>query len=173
MTEVKTPNVINIFDVAKNKTRLEGMVKVAQFEELLGLLANDEGQVSYQIEGKGDILGLPAVKLSLEAQVFTTCARCLKPVSVTFESERTFVFTKTEAQANQMPIDEDEENMEVAVGSERMGLLAWMQEELILSLPPFVTHEFCQTEEIKTTQKEEPSVKKENPFAVLKDLKKH
>ena len=78
----------------------------------------------------------------------------------------------TESQANRLPIDEDED-WEIVVGSDRMNVAHWVQEEAILSLPNFPRHENCEPPaDIKEQEIEPDEIKKPNPFANLKDLMK-
>ena len=49
------------------------------------------------------------------------CARCNEPVSVPVSRELVFRFTKTEAEANALPLNEEGDDEEVIVGSRRIS----------------------------------------------------
>ena len=84
------------------------------------------------------------------------------------EREVAFRFAKSEEEADSIPIDEDDDT-EVIVGSDKLNVADWIEEELILSLPLVPAHEEgCQTDGPEESKDE---VQKPNPFAKLKDLK--
>ena len=70
-----------------------------------------------------------------------------------------------------MPLDEDED-MEIVVGSEQMNVAEWVQEEVILTLPTFPKHDECEMPEVEGEEEEIVEPTRPNPFANLKDLMK-
>ena len=80
---------------------------------------------------------------------------------------------KSEAEANRLPVDEDEE-WEVVVGSEHLKVADWVQEEVILSLPTFPKHEDCEAPYSEHLQADGQEAKEEKPkpFANLRELLK-
>lgn len=163
---------IDIFEFARNRARLEGSFKVAELGELGSFLANDEGEVRFEAEGLGEIRGRPAARLSIESDLFMPCARCNGPVPVEADNEAVFLFVKSEAEADAIPVDEDGEDEEVAVGSKRFSVAEWVAEEAILSLPSRAEHEDCAQEALWRDEEGEASVaEKPNPFAALAGLK--
>ena len=165
-------HLVDIFEVARRGTRVEGTLKPAELPELSKLLANEEGRLSYAAEGEGDRRGHPAARLSIEGEVFLTCTHCGKPVAVRLESEAVFLLAKSEEEANAMPIEEDAEDEDVVVGSKRFNLAGWAEEEAILTLPSAARHDACDEAEWAQTPDDEPEApKRPNPFAALAALK--
>ena len=132
---------VDIFELCKREEELEGEVPVKDLPQLCTFLATDRGVIKFAASGEGEIRGLPAATLSMEGDVDMFCARCNKPVTVHIESEAVFRFVKTEAEANALPIEDDEEGEDVAVGSRHFDLEDWVEEEAILSLPRMAVHE--------------------------------
>ena len=162
---------VDIFSVSRNLLTVQESVSVADMPQLQKLLANDEGQLAVTIQGtKGD-RGLPGANLTIEGTVNMLCTRCTKPMSVAIHREVPFLFTKTEEQADLIPIEA--EDVEIVVGSEEMNVIDWVQEEVILSLPAFPKHDDCESV-LNDWEDDTPDVeeKRPNPFANLKDLLK-
>lgn len=164
-------HLLDIFDLALKKKSAEGEIPVRDLPNLRAFLATDEGAVRWRAQGEGERRGHPAARLSMEGEAFMSCARCNKPVAVTFSSEAVFLFVKDEAEANSMPIAEDEDDEDVVVGSRHFSMDDWAEEEAILSLPTLPVHDDCGEE--RWEDEPEAPVEKPNPFAALAALKKH
>lgn len=161
----------DIFELARRETTLEGEIPVKNLPQLLAFTATDAGTIRFTVTGMGERRGLPAAELVMEGDVELFCARCNQPVPVEIGSEAVFRFAASEEAANALPIEDDEEDEDVAVGSRHFGIEAWVEEEAILSLPRMVFHDDC---EEGGGWKDEPEevVEKPNPFAALAALKK-
>lgn len=163
---------VDIFDLARRETTVEGEVAVAELPALLAFTASSEGRLHFSAHGIGERRGLPAALLTMEGDVEMFCARCNKPVPVHIASEAVFRFAESEEAANALPIEEDEEDEDVAVGSRHFDLAAWVEEEAILSLPRMALHEDCEEGGGWSDTPEAPEEARPNPFAVLAALKK-
>ena len=116
---------------------------------------------------------LPAAMLTIKGKVQMRCTRCTQPIDIDIEREVPFLFVKSEAEANRIPVEEDEE-WEVVVGSEHMDVAAWVQEEIILSLPNFPRHDDCEAplKHSDIASEDEEVIERPKPFANLRDLLK-
>lgn len=161
----------DIFDLARREAVLEGDVPVSALADLCAFTASDAGVLHYRAEGMGERRGLPAARLSVEGDLEVACARCLKPVSVHISSSAVFRFTKDEAEANALPIEEDEEDEDVAVGSRHFDFAKWAEEEAILTLPRMAVHEVCEEKREWTDETPDPQDSRPNPFAALSSLR--
>ncbi len=164
--------LIDIFSVARNRKTVQTQIKVTDMPELVAFLCDvaDDDTFSVEIVGVEGARGLPGAILSFKGEVNVPCTHCMKSIAVTVEREVPFLFVKTEAEANRMPIDEDED-WEITVGSSHMNIADWVQEEAILSLPAFPKHETCEANEmVQKHKKVQEDVKKPNPFANLRAL---
>lgn len=84
--------------------------------ELAHFIQALEGSLKFSVTGLGIVERLPAASLSFEGTVVMQCARRSEPVSVPISRELVFRFTKTEAEANALPLDEEGDDEEVIVG---------------------------------------------------------
>ena len=153
------PQFINIFELARRGETIEGEVAVKDLPNLLGFTATENGTLRFVATGLGERRGLPAVDLDMEGDVDISCARCLKPMSVHIASGAVFRLVRTEAEANALPIEDDEEDEDVLVGSRNFDLEKWVEEEAILALPRMVVHDACE-EKREWSDGEEPQEEK-------------
>lgn len=133
----------DIFEVCRRKDGISGAVPVAELEGLDTTLADGRGEVEYELAGLGEIRGIPAFSLVWKADVAAVCGRCEKAVEVHLEGDKTFLCTKSEEEADAMPIDEDEEGEDVIVGSKKFDLAALLAEEILLEMPDHPKHDDC------------------------------
>lgn len=166
------PQFINIFELARRGETIEGEVAVKDLPNLLGFTATENGTLRFVATGLGERRGLPAVDLDMEGDVDISCARCLKPMSVHIASGAVFRLVRTEAEANALPIEDDEEDEDVLVGSRNFDLEKWVEEEAILALPRMVVHDACEDKREWSDGEEPQEEKRPNPFAALAALKK-
>lgn len=164
---------IDIFSVAKNRQHVQTMVKLEAMPELASLLSAGEASDPFvvDIEGIEGDKGLPGALLTIHGTVFMNCVRCTKPVAVDIDREVPFLFVKDEAQANAVPVED--EDWEIVVGSDHMNIAEWVQEEIILSLPGFPQHADCEAPQVHEDEQFEVAIdEKPNPFAQLREMLK-
>jgi uncharacterized protein len=111
----------------------------------------------------------PEVWLHLRAQVILalTCQRCLGPVDVPIDVERSFRFVADE----EMAAAQDEQSEEDVLGLSRsFDLVGLVEDELLMELPLAPRHEICPVP-VKLAAADEDfdaaGAQRENPFAVL------
>ena len=153
---LKQTDYVNAYDLARDKKVIEGQAKLSDLPRLKDMILPTEGTVTYRICGMTAKKGWPGAVMELATVVPLVCHGC------------TSRFDKSEEEADSIPIDEDDDT-EVIVGSDKLNIADWIEEELILSLPLVPAHEEgCQTDGPEESKDE---VQKPNPFAKLKDLK--
>lgn len=162
---------VDVFELSRTRARLAGRVEIAAMPRLAAMLAAQEGGLDYEIEGMVDRDGHPGARMSLSGGVAMSCNRCGKPVAIAVERDVPFRFVRSEAEANAIPIEEDEE-VEIIVGSAALELAAWVEEEAILSLPLAPRHEDCPLPAGPEAAFEIESEAPRKPFAVLETLKR-
>lgn len=163
---------LDIFEIARTRQTVEGELQLEEMPELAAFVESLEGPLTFSVTGLGVIERLPAASLRFAADVVMQCARCNEPVVYSIERELTFRFTKTEAEANALPLDEEGDDEEVIVGSRSLSVADWVQEEAILSLPAMPVHEDCEMD-FEPDPEEVVMSEKPNPFAALAALKKN
>lgn len=99
------------------------------------------------------------------------CDRCLEPVTYAVHVLRDFLVVRDEMTAQSL--DLETEDYDVIAGNKAFDLLALIEDELLMALPPVPMHDDCDapdhSQESHTDGFEEIVAK--NPFAALAQLK--
>ena len=113
--------------------------------------------------------------LSLKGCLHLVCQRCLQDCAVNLDEKRRFVLVTTEAEADGYPLEDEEQ--EPLVASQHFNLLETIEDEVLLSLPLIPKHPegFCEPHATVFGLEDEEggSDKRENPFNILKNMKKN
>ncbi len=163
--------LVDIFTIARDRQKIQTQVKLGDMPELKAFLSDpdDSDTLSVEIEGIEGDKGLPGARLKIQGMLHMNCVRCTKPVEVPIDRDVPFLFVKSEEEANRLPIED--EDWEVVVGSDRMNVAHWVQEEVILSLPNFPQHDDCEAPHVQSNPEfEQEMTEKPKPFANLRDL---
>lgn len=167
---LKPTDYVNAYDLSRDKRTLKGKVRLSDLPRAQAFILPSEEDAEYEITGLTGRLGWPGASMKLKAHVQMICNRCTRPMDYELDREVVFRFAKSEEEADAMPIEEDDE-VEVIVGSDKLNILDWIEEELILSLPLVPAHEDPCLSPESSEKASEPLEAKENPFAKLKELK--
>lgn len=165
-------DVLDAFEFARRAEHLSGELSSEDLANFRSFLADAPVTVRYELTGVPKVMNLPGLHAKIHVEAAVPCPHCLEPVPYEDDIEITFAFVKSEAEADRLPIDEDEPGVDVVVGSKKLSIAALLEEELILSIPN-IAHEDCDDEadyEYKTPETE--AEKRPNPFAALASLKK-
>ena len=113
--------------------------------------------------------------LHAETAVALQCQRCLRPMEVPLDVERSLRFVPDEQQAAELDADSEED---VLAMTRNLDLLELVEDELILELPIVPRHELCPEvlavppSVAELGEGETADTSKPNPFAALAALKR-
>jgi uncharacterized protein len=113
--------------------------------------------------------------LGLKGRLHLVCQRCLQDCAIDLDENRRFLLVATEDEADAHPLEDDEQ--EPLVVSQHFNLLETIEDEILLSLPLIPKHPegFCEPHASTFGQEgdvEAPN-ERENPFNILKNMKKN
>lgn len=115
------------------------------------------------------------LELGLKGRLHLVCQRCLQDCAVDLDEKRRFILVLTDAEADEYPIEDEEQ--EPLVVNQHFNLLETIEDEVLLSLPLIPKHPegFCEPHASTFGDEEgnETSNKRENPFNILKNMKKN
>jgi uncharacterized protein len=118
---------------------------------------------------------LQTLDLGLKGLIHLICQRCMQDCAVDLAEKRRFVLLATEDLADDYPIEDEER--EALVASQHFNLLETIEDEILLSLPLIPKHPegFCepQASSFGDEGEEDTLEKSENPFNILKNMKKN
>jgi uncharacterized protein len=113
--------------------------------------------------------------LGLRGRLNLICQRCLQDCAVDLEEKRRFILVLTDEEADAYPIEDEE--LEPLVVNQHFNLLETIEDEILLSLPLIPKHPdgFCEphASSFGDEEAEEASSERENPFNILKNMKKN
>lgn len=133
------PLQADVFTLARDRGEIAGELPLATLPRLAPMLLSTDGALRWRIRGEVDDRGRPGAAMHLEAALPMECQRCGGRVDVALLRDAHFRFVADEAQLGTAP-DEDDD-VDVIVGSQRMELVPWIEDEAILSLPLVPRHD--------------------------------
>jgi uncharacterized protein len=166
---MELPATFDPFRAASGAEVLSGQISAGKFGRLeSSVLSIVDDSVSIDLRfgskpgTKAYLQGTVHVRVELE------CQRCLGPMAYDLEANIKLAFVRNESEQEGLPEDLEP----LLVEGEGVDLTALIEDELILALPLVPMHpELCrQWQDEEAAEEAEP--KKENPFAVLAQLKK-
>ncbi len=108
--------------------------------------------------------------VTASAHVALTCQRCLKPVHEAIDIDRWIRFVATEAEAEALDVDSDDD---VLAMPRHLDARELIEDELLLALPLVPRHEVCPEPLPHDERDDEPALEERpHPFAVLAALKR-
>lgn len=167
MRRVAPLPTVDSFELARLHRRIEGEVAIARLPRLAEFVTSSQGAMRYEIDGLIDDEGHPAADLHLYGRLEMICQRCNAPLDFQLDRTTRFRFVASEEELNSLPIEDDD--VDAIVGSRNLGILEWVEDEAILSLPLVPRHDECSAP-IKADDDRAP-VAVRNPFAVLLALR--
>ena len=179
MTKEFSVNRLDIKAFAQHDGDLESEQSLDQFprllaEDLRGDAAADR-PVYWSLEGEwrestGGV-GQAWLHLQADTVVQMQCQRCLRPVDVAADVDRSFRFVKDEATAAAL---DDESEEDVLVLESHFNAHALIEDELLMSLPLVPRHDICPVPvklAVEDPEFEAELDAKPNPFAALAKLR--
>lgn len=156
------------FRLARTRETLRGEATMDRLPRLAQSVLDPKARLGYEIEGRIDDEGHPGALMRLAGTLPLRCERCNQPLEFELGREVVFRFAANEQELNALPIEDVER--EDVVGSTRMEVLPWIEDEAILSLPLVPRHADCALPQ----EGAEPlgDRGRPNPFAVLATLKR-
>ncbi|KAG1665739.1 Large ribosomal RNA subunit accumulation protein YceD [Nymphon striatum] len=183
----RLPVEVDPFRLVEQGRELVGKLPVTDFSRLQDLLfyktdqdrQQDQSVIDVQLNFDRNERGLPIIHGSIRSDLNLNCQRCLNLLEMPFESEFSVVLVTTDVQADTL-----QEGFDTwLVEDNCLFVQDFIEDEILLALPLALSHEQCEPEReliealpssVDTANGEEileEAEEKENPFAVLKNLK--
>jgi len=171
------PQYIDPIRLAIKFKRLSGQMSLGEMERLTSLLASTQGQVDIDLELGIDRSKIRNIRGRIRANVTLVCQRCLQTMDYMIDSKVMLGIIIEREQADQLPAKYEP----LLIESDKVSLKDIIEDEMILAIPSTPHHDLSNDKEVcESTIKyfhndSKGSVdgnKRENPFAVLADLKR-
>lgn len=167
----RLPVELNPFRMAELRRQFTGSIEFKQMKRLASVLESQAGQLDAELEFGIDEQGISYLRGKLSAELILQCQRCLGEMRYPVENEFCLALLRNEAGVAQL--SSEYEPLIIATLPVRLADL--LEDEVLLSLPQIARHELneCPVHQFEDGDtKQDESATKQNPFAVLADLKK-
>jgi uncharacterized protein len=154
--------VIDGFEFASAGASKQGVWSISDFPRLGDMLAADDGEVAYEIDGVRDERGRPGLRVRVRGTLQLRCQRCLDTMPYEVQADATLVLAATLAEIHAEPADAYAADRVVA--GKEMPVRNLIEDELILALPYAPRHESC------SARASQDGAEKALPFAGLRGL---
>ncbi|SHI28331.1 YceD family protein [Pollutimonas bauzanensis] len=166
---------VDTYELTRVGQEVRGQAPIDRFERLLEDLPEQAGtMVSWAIKGEMDSFGQRFLQVHVRAAPMLECQRCMKPFEWAVDSRNRLQVVKSEADldAGDAADTDPDDVIERILGSQRLDVLALVEDEIILCLPYVPKHDVCPS--LPELLEEEPGSDsvRPSPFAVLDQLKK-
>ena len=170
---VTLPESVDAWRMVSARRSFEGTLPIATMRRLCEALAGTDGEVSYELDFGRDSLGISYVDVRARASLTLLCQRTLEPFVMPITLDTRLGLIKQERDEAGLP--PDCEPLLVAENG-RLNPADVIEDELLLALPLVpVNPDSSLPDEVTGHELEEDSAgegRSENPFAVLRELKK-
>lgn len=166
------PRFLEPRKLANQGGAIRGEMSVGELPRLREFRESQQENVAVDLAFSRDEQGHYCVHGSVATRLEVPCQRCLEPVTLDLDARVTLAMTWGYDQMKALPSEYDP----WLITADQMPLADLLEEEILLALPAVAVHEHCphglmeENAEDPSEDKTEPE--KENPFAVLAQLKK-
>lgn len=168
MHEETLSQFVDLRRLGDDGASLGGVMPLAGRERLAGSLVESTGTASAEVRVSREPGGEIVARGRVDARLALQCQRCLGAVTVPVHADFRVAVVATEADA------EGHDEAVVAL-DDRLDVFALLEDELILELPVVALHDAdstCAHARHHFGPPGEPEPERENPFAVLAELKR-
>jgi uncharacterized protein len=169
----RLPIEVNPFRLIEQRRELDGEFPIKNFSRIADLLVDNEGVIEAKLSFGKNELNLPSIRGHLTGQINLVCQRCMEAVTYTIDNPIDLVMVTSDEAAERL--QGSHETYLVVEG--RIFLQDFVEDEILLNIPQMVMHDQCEPqrpliEALPETVSQTLEEEKENPFAMLQNLKK-
>ncbi len=160
------PDQLKLFNFAKKEISLSGIYQISDFPKISEIASNKKDKVVVDLSFYLKNNKTPCVEGIIELDIVLACQRCLDDLSLALKVNFNLVFIR-----NNQESEELDSHYEIyLIEEEELATDDLISDEILLSIPMVPTHDYDCLKEIN--EQEIVGEKSENPFAILKKIKK-
>jgi len=160
------PEQLKLFNFAKKQVNLSGFYQISDFPRISGIASNKKDNITVDLSFYLKNNKTPCVDGIIELDIVLPCQRCLDDLSIALKVNFNLAFVRH----GQQPEGLDSHYEIYVIEEEELLTHDLISDEILLSIPMVPTHDYDCMEVI--TKQEIVEEKAENPFAILKNIKK-
>ncbi len=166
------PRFLDPRKLADQGGTIRGDISVGELPRLREFRESQQENVAVDLAFCRDEEGHHCVHGSVATRLVVQCQRCLEPLTLDLDARVTLALAWGDDQMKALPSEYDP----WLINADQMPLADLLEEEILLALPAVAVHEHCphglMEENAEDPSEDETETEKENPFAVLAQLKK-
>ena len=160
------PEKLKLFNFAKKEISLSGIYQISDFPKISEIAINKKENVSVDLSFYLNNNKTPCVDGIIELDIVLVCQRCLDDLSIGLKINFNLAFIRHNQES-----EEIDSHYEIYfIEDEELATHDLISDEILLSIPMVPTHDYDCIKEIN--KQETVEGKSENPFAILKKIKK-
>ena len=160
------PAQLKLFNFAKKEISLSGLYQISDFPRITEIASNKKDNVRVELSFYLKNNKTPCVEGIIELNIVLACQRCLDNLSITLKVNFNLAFVRNDQQSEEL----DSHYEIYVIEEEELATFDLISDEILLSIPMVPTHDYDCIKEIN--EQEIVEGKSENPFAILKKIKK-
>lgn len=166
----RLPDWIDPVSLIRQGRILEGRIPLERFARLAEHLYDTSGEIAVELHFGRFETGVEGMVGHIEGELRLTCQRCLEALKMPVRLDVNLGLVESEALIDRLP-----EGFEpLLLTEDRLHLIDLVEDELLLAIPDFPKHEEqdCHINLPSDADEAADAESKDNPFAVLNELKK-
>ena len=132
------PLVIDPVRFARDGSSVAGKLPLSGMPRLKDLLFNQEGAVTYAVQGYMSAKGQPVLRVSLTGDLAVPCQRCLEELRLHLDTRREIVLLPRATDAD--PTEGEDDDIDFMPSTSALDLHDLVEQEVVLSLPMAPRH---------------------------------
>ena len=145
-----------------------GEIPLSAMQRVASQVMTAEGTAKVEVNFGIDAAGIRFLTGRVQCELQLTCQRCLGPMDFVVDTAFSLGLVVDEGHGQQLPSHYEP----LILASEPMLMAEIVEDEVLLVLPVAAMHEAPHPCAAVTTREKQPEAKRENPFAVLAQLKR-
>lgn len=125
--------VVDSVQFARQHSSIRRSVAVSEFKRLAQAVADEDTRFQVVLEGFEDSDGKPGLHLRVAGEAHVACQRCLEPMVLAIDSERSFLLVEQERDLMQL-VDEADD-VDSLLADSKMDVRALAEDEILLQIP--------------------------------------
>lgn len=166
----RLPRQVDPFRLAETGRQFRGRLPLSAMQRLEPLLARPGGEAEVELVFDMEAGGAHTLRGQVNVELPLSCQRCLEPMIWPVQLDVALCLVRSEAEAERKVLPYEPYVVEAVP----MELAEIIEDELLLALPQVPMHEIeqCPAKSVAQALEKSPAeAEKENPFAVLGELK--
>ena len=168
----RLPIEVMPYRLVEQGREFDGVCDIANFTRIADLIVDKEGTLNVSLKFHRNESALPALKGQVSGDISLVCQRCLDTMSLPIDASIDLVFVSSDEKAQSLQGGYET----YLVEDSRILINDLIEDEVMLNIPQLMVHDSCEPfkpliEATSATISQTELEEKENPFAVLQNLK--